>query len=225
MRRRNGVPLVLAAVVGLVVLTAGTAIATLPPGGTFIDDNGNVHEPNIEAIAAAGITQGCNPPTNDRFCPAGSVTRAEIAALLVRAMGESAGMPAYQGYFSDVAVGQWYTGLVERAFQLGITTGYADGTFRPSATVSRAEMAAFVLRAIGDHLEAPIFMGVFADVPEESWFAEYVERLYQIGITSGCAVDPLRYCPHAPVRRDEMATFIAHAFGLSPVYPPPPATG
>ncbi|MGH8926818.1 MAG: hypothetical protein ACRDWH_00585, partial [Acidimicrobiia bacterium] len=43
----------------------------------FLDDNGNFHEPNIEAIAGRGITRGCNPPLVDRFCPANDVSRAE----------------------------------------------------------------------------------------------------------------------------------------------------
>ena len=45
------------------MMVMGAALAALPPGGTFTDDNGNVHEANIEAIAAEGITKGCNPPT------------------------------------------------------------------------------------------------------------------------------------------------------------------
>ena len=206
------------------VLVPSAAEAGLPPGGTFIDDNGNQHEPNIEAIAAAGITKGCNPPTNTLYCPARPVTRAEMVTLLVRALGQEANPPPYQGLFTDVPAGQWYTAYVERAAQLGITTGYTDGTFRPAALVSRAEMAVLILRAIGDDLELPVFMGVFADVSEGMWFAEYVERLRQLGITSGCATNPLRYCPHDAVRRDEMATFITRAFRLTPIVPPPPET-
>ena len=50
----------------LVVSSLGAGVAAaLPPGGTFVDDNGNVHEPNIEAIAAAGITRGLQS-TNQR---------------------------------------------------------------------------------------------------------------------------------------------------------------
>ena len=74
--------------VALAILLGGVAIAgDLPPGGTFTDDNGNVHESSIEAIAAEGITKGCNPPIGDLYCPAGSVTRGQMAAFLVRAHG------------------------------------------------------------------------------------------------------------------------------------------
>ncbi|MGI9642780.1 MAG: hypothetical protein ACR2N9_08355, partial [Acidimicrobiia bacterium] len=60
--------LVTIAIVGL-ILGAATAAsaASLPPGGTFTDDDGNTHEGTIEALAAAGITKGCNPPWNDEY--------------------------------------------------------------------------------------------------------------------------------------------------------------
>lgn len=56
-------------------------------GNTFIDDDGSVFEADIAKLAAAGITRGCNPPTNDQFCPTGFVTRGQMAAFLHRALG------------------------------------------------------------------------------------------------------------------------------------------
>jgi hypothetical protein len=58
------------------------------PSGTFWDDDDSVFENAIERLAASGITQGCNPPTNDRFCPDDSVTRGQMAAFLKRALGD-----------------------------------------------------------------------------------------------------------------------------------------
>ena len=56
-------------------------------GNTFVDDDGSVFEDDIAKLAAAGITRGCNPPVNDRFCPTDRVTREQMAAFLVRALG------------------------------------------------------------------------------------------------------------------------------------------
>jgi hypothetical protein len=67
------------------IVAVAVLLAVLPPGGTFIDDDGDTHEGGIEAIAAAGITLGCNPPANDRFCPEDTVTRGQMAAFLARA--------------------------------------------------------------------------------------------------------------------------------------------
>jgi len=56
------------------------------PPGRFVDDDGSVFERDIEALAAAGITLGCNPPTNDRYCPRDPVSRGQMAAFLHRAL-------------------------------------------------------------------------------------------------------------------------------------------
>jgi hypothetical protein len=57
---------------------------TDPFADWFADDNDSEFEAEIEALAAAGITLGCNPPYNDRFCPGAPVTRGQIASFLVR---------------------------------------------------------------------------------------------------------------------------------------------
>ena len=62
--------------------SVGVQAAEIAPGGTFWDDDGNIHEPQIEAIAAANITFGCG---GDRYCPSESVTRGQMAAFLKRA--------------------------------------------------------------------------------------------------------------------------------------------
>jgi len=53
----------------------------------FVDDNGSEFQHDIEALAAAEVTLGCNPPTNDRYCPTEVVTRGQMAAFLHRALG------------------------------------------------------------------------------------------------------------------------------------------
>jgi hypothetical protein len=55
-------------------------------GNWFIDDDGSVFELDINRLATSGVTRGCNPPINDRFCPGQSVTRAQMAAFLRRAL-------------------------------------------------------------------------------------------------------------------------------------------
>jgi hypothetical protein len=54
---------------------------------TFVDDDGSIFEADIERLAASGITKGCNPPTNNRFCPEDRLTRGQMAAFLRRAIG------------------------------------------------------------------------------------------------------------------------------------------
>ena len=56
------------------------------PKDWFIDDNDSVFESDINWMAEEGITRGCNPPVNDRYCPDARVTRGQMAAFLVRAL-------------------------------------------------------------------------------------------------------------------------------------------
>ena len=185
-----------------------------PPPNTFIDDDGNPHEANIEAIAALGITEGCNPPLNTKFCPELNVTRAEMAVFLVQSMGEADTLPTYQGYFSDVAAGAWYTPWVERLFQLGVTVGFPDGSYHPDGTVTRGEMAVFLVTAFDHVAELIPPTGVFGDIDLAAFYADDAELIKRLGITAGCSTSPLKYCPDNPVRRDHMATFLAKALGL-----------
>lgn len=177
----------------------------------FVDDNGNFHEQAIEAIASVGITTGCNA-TTDRYCPAEGVSRAEMAAFLLRAIGDTA--PAsVTGAFSDVPPNAWYAPFVDRLAELGISVGYGDGTFRPLAGVSRAEMAVFLARAF-ETIGEPVPAGSFSDVPRSAWYAPAAEGLLAAGVTTGCATDPLQFCPNGTVARDAMASFLARATGL-----------
>jgi hypothetical protein len=212
--------LVLLLAVAMVAASAGAAGAALPPGGTFVDDDGNIHEANIEALAEAGITFGCNPPLGDRFCPTGSVTRGEMAAFLTRALRLTERMSAR---FTDDN-GSIFEADIERMAAAGITRGCnppVNDRFCPDRAVTRAEMAAFLVRAY-QYVERSV--GRFSD-DDGSIFEADIERLASAGITLGCnpPANDL-YCPSEPVRRDQMASFLVRAEGLTPITVPPRLT-
>ena len=121
---KNRLTLGVVLVMALGSMVALPVMAELPPGGSFIDDDGNGHEPNIEAIAAAGITTGCNPPFGDRYCPSNPVSARRNGRLPLASNRGADNLPAYRGTFPDVPAGQWYTGYVEKLTELGISTGY-----------------------------------------------------------------------------------------------------
>ncbi len=216
-RQRDGfrVRIVTITLVGA-VLTLSAAGATFAasgdPGGSFVDDDGNVHEGNIEAIAAVGITRGCNPPVNDHYCPDSAVTRGQMAAFLVRALElPRAGIDA----FDDDEVSQ-FEDDINRLAAAGITRGCDPPTnvrFCPDANVTRGQMAAFLVRAYGYVSGAG--QDRFVD-DDGSVFEDDIDRLAAAGITRGCNPPSNdRYCAGNNVRRDEMATFLARAEGLT----------
>jgi hypothetical protein len=106
-----------------------------------------VFETDIEAIAQAGITLGCNPPTNDHYCPEETVTREQMAAFLARAL-ELTGTTTDLFVDDDTSV---FETDIEAIAQAGITLGCnppANDRFCPEHTLSRGEMAAFLNRML-----------------------------------------------------------------------------
>ncbi len=201
--------------------TGSPSTPGLAAGGTFTDDDGSIFEPSIEAIAAAGITKGCNPPLNDRFCPAGTVTRGQMAAFIVRARSLPAAPPGNR-FVDDDSI---FEGDIARLAAAGITKGCNPPTnnrFCPDRLVTRAEMAAFLVRSYG---YGPAGAGNRFVDDDGSVFEDDIARLAAAGITKGCnppAND--RFCPSERVRRDQMAAFLQRAEGLDPIEPPPGET-
>ena len=188
------------------------------PGGTFIDDDGDVHEGSIEAIFAAGLTFGCDT-RHIRFCPDDPVTRAEMAAFLARALG----LPVSpDDRFVDDNSSE-FEDAINKVAAAGITLGCnppANTRFCPDRRVTRAEMATFLVRSFPSTVPdgAP---DVFTDDGNDVHQAN-INRIAAAGITLGCnppAND--RYCPGARVTRAQMAAFLTRALGLQPDKPPP----
>ena len=217
MRGRRPAQSMLAASLLLGVLAlAPLASANLDPGGTFTDDNGSIHESAIEAIAAEGITKGCNPPTNDRYCPASTVTREQMASFLVRALD----LPPGTADFIDTADSIHASDIAALA-TAGITKGCNPPTndrYCPTATVTREQMASFLVRALG----LPAGTASFTDVGDSIHAAD-ISALAEAGITKGCNPPTNdRFCPQNPVTREQMASFLTRGLKLTPISPPPP---
>jgi tartrate-resistant acid phosphatase type 5 len=127
--------------------------------------------------------------------------------------------------FEDVPPSHWAWDYIERLYSASVTSGCSISLYCPSGTVTRDQMAVFLLKAKhGSSYVPPAARGIFADVPTSYWAADWIERLAAEGITSGCNVNPKQYCPASPVTRDQMAVFLLRAkHGAS--YVPPSATG
>jgi len=105
---------------------------------------------DIEWLASAGITKGCNPPGNSLFCPDGKVTRGQMAAFLHRALGGVL-TPGGPVTFVDDD-GSIFEADIEWLGATGVTKGCnppANDSFCPDSQVTRAQMAAFLYRALG----------------------------------------------------------------------------
>jgi S-layer homology domain len=123
---------------------------------------------------------------------------------------------------------------IEALFAAGYTAGCANQSriigagdrsqlFRyycPDAVTDRAQASVIVLKAKYRHdYTPPPATGLFADVPTNVWYAPWVEQMYRDGITTGCGINPLRFCPTSPVTRAQLAVFLVRAEGWSLVTP------
>jgi hypothetical protein len=177
----------------------GSRFIDVPPGTPFFAE--------IEWLADFGVTRGCNPPLDDRFCSNSPVTRGQMAAFLNRALDLPPGTPdAFTD--DDTSV---FQADIDALASSGITKGCnpPDNTmYCPEAIVTRGQMAAFLNRALDLPPGTP---DAFTD-DDTSVFEADIDALASSGITKGCnPPDNTMYCPEAIVTRGQMAAFLYRA--------------
>lgn len=174
----------------------------------YSDVAGSAHEEAITTLGSDGVFAGteCGPGV---FCPGDAVERWVMAVWLVRVLDGADPDPVSGSRFADVDPTQWWAPHVERLADLGITQGCATGPARfcPQETVTRAQMATFLVRAYD---LPPASSAGFADVTAGAHTAN-INALASSGITVGCDEAPLRYCPSHDVTRAQMATLLVRA--------------
>jgi hypothetical protein len=180
------------------------------PGARFTDDDSSVHEANIEIMAAAEITVGCNPPNSDRFCPTDELTRGQAAAFFKRALNLG---PGSEDFFTDDE-NSIFEGDINAIAEVGITRGCNppdNDRFCPDDTTTRAPWASFMVRALA--LTAGGGDDLFID-DDDSIHETDIDRLATARITLGCN-PPVndRYCPDGTVTREQTASFFVRAMG------------
>ncbi len=178
----------------------------VPPGDPF--------HAYVVSVARAGVTAGCG---SGNFCPADSVTRAQMAVFLLKSKYGSDHVPplATGTVFLDVPISDPFAPWIEELAALGITGGCGGGNYCPGAAVTRAQMAVFLLKSLlGSGYAPPAAVGIFADVPAADSFAPWIEDLFARGVTAGCGGDPILYCPASPNTRGQMSVFLVKTFEL-----------
>jgi len=126
--------------------------------------------------------------------------------------------------FLDVPPSNTFHDYVNTVARNGVTAGCGGGNYCGTASVTRAQMAVFLLKAKhSSTFVPPSCTGLFTDVPCPGGFAvDWIEQLSLEGITGGCGGG--NFCPNSSVRRDQMAVFLLKA-SLGSSYVPPAATG
>ncbi|MBX6378573.1 MAG: S-layer homology domain-containing protein, partial [Clostridia bacterium] len=152
---------------------------------------------SVNRLSALGVLTGY---PDGSFKPENPITRAEFAAVALRALGAEAGAEAAKGAtrFSDVGADHWASGYINLAVQLGLLTGYPDGTFKPDQQVTFAESLAILVRALG-----------YDSQVRGTWPENYLAMGSSLGLARGVTISG-----NAPANRGQVAVMTDNALGV-----------
>jgi hypothetical protein len=194
-----------------VAADAGTGFPDVPVGYWAYD--------GVMACSKADIVGGYD---DGLYHPELSVTRDQMAVYIARALVSPSGDAAIPDgpvtpNFPDVSPEFWAYRQIEYAVSQNVVEGYEDGTYQPASVVDRGQMAVYLARAMvapgGDAaIPDPVPPATFPDVPDTFWAYKHVEYCVEHGVVEG--YDDGYYHPEIVVTRDQMAVYIARAFGL-----------
>ncbi|MGE4485300.1 MAG: S-layer homology domain-containing protein [Oscillospiraceae bacterium] len=166
-----------------------------------------------DAINDMGSRMVINGDENGNYNPDNDITRAEFAAIVVRALGLAEGIGG--NTFSDISDEDWYCGYIETASAYGIIVGYTDGTFGPNDKISREQAMTVVAKAMKiTKLESGLsdgdittLLGNYTDAANVSEYAkESAAVCIETGIISGKGNENL--APKDNMTRAEVAVIV-----------------
>ncbi|MFF2886961.1 glycerophosphodiester phosphodiesterase family protein [Paenibacillus sp. NPDC057967] len=167
---------------------------------SFSDAYGHWAQQDIELAANKGLINGVS---SDQFLPERSITRAEFASMLVRALGLADSTAGSS--FTDVPSDRWYARDVAAAVKAGVIKGYGDRTFRPDQQITREDQAAMLVRALayaGATIPAvdqadQLLQGQFKDAHNIVWAHEELAAAVKLGLLKGMQGDVLQADRHS----------------------------
>jgi len=166
------------------------------------DISGHWAEAAIRQAVSGGIVKGY---PDDTFKPDKTVTRAEFSVMLMNVL-----KPQEEGaeltFTDSVTIGSWAQKAVAQAVQAGIIQGYEDGTFRPNAAMTRAEVAVMIANTLDHSIEANAETGFADDKDIPAWAKNAVGTLKKLGLMEGKGMNT--FDPHATTTRAEAVTVL-----------------
>ena len=146
--------------------------------------------------------------------PNGKITRAEVATIFFRLLDDDTRAKYWssENNFSDVSADKWYNNAVSTLSRMGVIGGYADGTFRPDAPISRAEFAKIAVSFTQNNGSA--VYNYFTDVKPTDWFAPYVTAAKDAGLIEGYSDGSFK--PESKITRAEACAIVNRTLGRKP---------
>lgn len=193
---------------------ASPQYSSLPCLGGFIDvDYSTAHADDIVWLSSEGISTGWSETSGTKtFRPYETVARADMAAFLYRLAGSPSYTAPSASPFADVSTSTAHYKEICWLASEGISTGWTEAngskTFRPYATVARADMAAFLYRLAGSP-SCSVSGTPFSDCNSSTPHYREICWLASTGVSEGWNVSNGReFRPYATVARADMAAFL-----------------
>ena len=146
--------------------------------------------------------------------PNGKITRAEVATIFFRLLSDDTREAFWSttNDYSDVTADKWYNNAVSTLSRLGVISGYPDGTFRPDASITRAEFAKIAVSFC--KYGSTTYSGCFSDVKATDWFSTCVETAKTSNLIAGYPDGTFR--PNSAITRAEACTIVNRTLGRKP---------
>ena len=184
-----------------------------------VDEQGNV-VPGVEIfLPAFALTRDDHYSyligySDGTVRPNGKITRAEVATIFFRLLDDDTRAKYWssENNFSDVSADKWYNNAVSTLSHMGVIGGYADGTFRPDAPISRAEFAKIAVSFTQNNGSA--VYNYFTDVKTTDWFAPYVTAAKDAGLIEGYSDGSFK--PESKITRAEACAIVNRTLGRKP---------
>jgi len=169
---------------------------------------------DITAVLLPALQANTDDHADGTVRPNGKITRAEVATIFFRLLDDDTRAKYWssENNFSDVSADKWYNNAVSTLSRMGVIGGYADGTFRPDAPISRAEFAKIAVSFTQNN--GSTTYNYFTDVKTTDWFAPYVTAAKDAGLIEGYSDGSFK--PESKITRAEACAIVNRTLGRKP---------
>ncbi len=184
--------------------TVRAPLHSAAPASGFFDLHDHWGADVIDPLVEQGILNGYG---DGSIRPDASITRAEALKLVLLAFDHPVEFDVAALPFRDVSTEAWYLPYIAAAKAKGFIAGFADGTFRPDAPITRAEALKLVsiAAAFSESISAPT-TAAFVDVSSDAWYFPFLTEAMSMEIVSGYADGSFR--PNSAITRAEFCKIV-----------------
>ena len=146
--------------------------------------------------------------------PEGNITRAEVATIFFRLLTDETRDEYWSktNSYTDVPADSWFNNAISTLSNMGIIDGYADGSFRPDAPITRAEFTKIAV-SFFEYADY-VYENTFTDVRSGSWYTQFIAAAVEIGLIEGYPDGTFR--PDNYITRAEACTIVNRTLNRAP---------